>query len=544
MHVGHLLQLDSLDLTLLWGEAPLLGREISGVTATDLEDPARFLQEGEVVLSGLVWWSPGQDRAKTDRFVSALRTSGAIALLAGEETHGTIPDELIDSCRAHRVPLLAVPARTSFRAITEAVYLRQWGDLSRLPAPHYVLPENVRTELSRLLDRGADPDELLDRALAPLGGPPCYLLTSSGRTVARTPSAPALSADRASLDIRGAAGTTLRIQTEGGSPTPYGPFTPYTPYTPCNPCNPYDAWHLHLPPGTAEVPPRVLHEIAEVLAQSRHDHDRRRAAERQAADELVTAIAAGAATRTGGGSDAKAMEGALRACGLPTEGPYRVLVATLGGTEGQSGAADALTEALSHTAATTFAVGISTGVRGAGTGGGEAVAIVQEPEGMEDSGHQLTDAWPLLAVCLPGAPLHAGASAPTDAAGLGAALVQARYALAAARTTSPGTARVTAVEDLSTLESLLAGVPTDVRAAYCARTLGPLTRTDSASHATLLETLEVFLAHNCSWARTAEALHLHVNTVHYRIERVEVLTGRDLSRLDHKLDLRAALLCR
>ncbi|MCX5297385.1 helix-turn-helix domain-containing protein [Streptomyces sp. NBC_00193] len=34
-----------------------------------------------------------------------------------------------------------------------------------------------------------------------------------------------------------------------------------------------------------------------------------------------------------------------------------------------------------------------------------------------------------------------------------------------------------------------------------------------------------------------------MNTVHYRIERVEALTGRDLSRLDHKLDLYAALRC-
>ncbi|WP_314246757.1 helix-turn-helix domain-containing protein [Streptomyces sp. DSM 40907] len=59
----------------------------------------------------------------------------------------------------------------------------------------------------------------------------------------------------------------------------------------------------------------------------------------------------------------------------------------------------------------------------------------------------------------------------------------------------------------------------------------------------LRETLEVFLANNCSWARTAEVFHLHVNTVHYRIEWVEVLTGRDLSCLDHKLDLYAALRC-
>lgn len=112
--------------------------------------------------SGLVWWSPGGARTRTDRFVSALRTSGATRTPGGrgDPRHG--PDEVIDSCQAHLVPLLAVPA--SFRAITEAVHLRQWGDLGRRPAPHYALPENVRAELSRLLDRGADPGELLDRA--------------------------------------------------------------------------------------------------------------------------------------------------------------------------------------------------------------------------------------------------------------------------------------------------------------------------------------------------------------------------------------------
>ncbi len=74
--------------------------------------------------------------------------------------------------------------------------------------------------------------------------------------------------------------------------------------------------------------------------------------------------------------------------------------------------------------------------------------------------------------------------------------------------------------------------------------LGPLADSESDAHRTLLETVEVFLAHNCSWARTAEALHVHVNTVHYRIERVQRLTGRDLTRLDHRVGLRAALMCR
>ncbi|MER5859196.1 helix-turn-helix domain-containing protein [Streptomyces sp900105245] len=74
--------------------------------------------------------------------------------------------------------------------------------------------------------------------------------------------------------------------------------------------------------------------------------------------------------------------------------------------------------------------------------------------------------------------------------------------------------------------------------------LGPLLETGRPPIAALLDTLETFLACDGSWARTAQALHLRVNTVHYRVERIERLTGRDLSRLTDRLDLWAALLCR
>lgn len=100
------------------------------------------------------------------------------------------------------------------------------------------------------------------------------------------------------------------------------------------------------------------------------------------------------------------------------------------------------------------------------------------------------------------------------------------------------------MDELTTLRALLAGLPAEVREVFGARALGPLTEGDSASQRMMLHTLEVFLAQNCSWARAAEALHLHVNTVHYRVRRIEQLTGRDLSRLDHRLDLQAALMCR
>lgn len=488
MHVLDLLQSDNLGLTLLWGEEALLGQDISGVTATDLEDPGRFLGPGELVLSGLVWWAEG-DPAKADRFVAALADAGATALLAGEETHGGVPDELVAACRAHRVPIASVPATTSFRAVTEAVYLRQWGDLSRRPTRNraFALPENVRGELSRLVEGGAGPAELLDRACAHLGRVACYLLTASGRTVARTLSAPVLSARQAaSAPARG--GVWLRVEAES---------------------TPYDAWHLHLPDPDA-APPRVLHEIAEILAQYRDGQSRRVAGARVAGQDLITLL-------EGIPADPGVLEEALGVVCLPAGGRYRVLAATSG---------DALAEALGHLDGVPHAVG-------------RTAAVLYEdpdagPEGV-DAAARLRLVWPLLQACGdPEADLRLGVGAQAvGTEGLRESLSQARFALTAADEEIP----VRGIEQLDTLGALLAGVPPEVRTVFGARTLGAL------GEGMLRETLEVFLANNCSWTRTAEALHLHVNTVHYRIDRVEALTGRDLTRLDHKADLYAALRC-
>ncbi|GAA2471971.1 helix-turn-helix domain-containing protein [Streptomyces mauvecolor] len=507
MHVEDLLRLESLDLELLWGEEQQLVREITGVTATDLEDPTRFLRPGEVVLSGLVWWSPGNGTEKISRFVSALATAGAAALLAGEETHGAVPDELTRSCRENGIPLLAVPSRTNFRAITEAVYLRQWGDLSRRPTSHrYALPENVRSELSDLVRAGAEPDVLLDRALAHLGAPDCYVLTPTGRTVARTPEAPAIPAQRARELLRRAPdGLTLRIDTDS---------------------SPYDSWYLHLA-DAATAPPRLLHETADVFADHRYGRDRARKEARRRAGDLVRLIDARS-------PDLSALRGALTDCGLSHGGPFHVVTAAAKADADQGAAADALAEALRHISDRPFALGRLPH--------GEVVAVVQ---GGPEPAAELGELWPVVHACAPLVPLHGGIGAEvTSPDRLNSSLTGARYALTAARSKAPDGARLGSVEDLTTLEGLLAGIPSDVRAAYHDRVLGPLADDDNTSSQMLRETLECFLAHNGSWARTAEALHLHVNTVHYRIQRIEVLTGRDLSRLEHKLDLYAALRCR
>ncbi|WP_169928819.1 PucR family transcriptional regulator [Brachybacterium ginsengisoli] len=58
--------------------------------------------------------------------------------------------------------------------------------------------------------------------------------------------------------------------------------------------------------------------------------------------------------------------------------------------------------------------------------------------------------------------------------------------------------------------------------------LGPVLRHDAEQDGSLMETLEAFLEHRRSWQRTAEALQLHRQTVHYRIRRIEGLLDVDL----------------
>lgn len=521
MHVDDLLQLDALDLTLVWGDEKLLAREITGVTATDLEDPQRFVRPGEVVLTGLVWWrSHAPERA--ERFLTALAATDACALLAGEETHGEVPAPVVAACRAHRIPLLAVSPRTTFRAVTDAIYLRRWRELSRGPGDHaHALPESVRTALDHLLGAGAGPRTLLDRAFAHLGSPPCHLLTPTGRTVATTagtcPLPAAAAAEALAVTSRG-----VRLPVE-----PSG--------------SPLAGWHLYVPDEGA-VPPRVLRETADVLARCLHHGADAESTARQAGDALAELLCA--APRPGADTpDETALRSALSACGMPEAGPYEVLAVDAGGDP--EAAADALTEALLHPPAPAPSPGRPTGPFAVGrtrTGAAVAVAAAQGEAGAPSD--RVAAVWPLLLACRGGQPLHGGAGAlaagPAELAG---AYRQARYALDAARHRPPGSPSLVTVADLGTVDLLIAGLPEEVRAAYRTNALGPLLTQDTASHRTLLETLDAFFTHHCSWARTAEALHLHVNTVHYRIRRVETLTGRDLSRTDHRLDLYAALRC-
>ncbi|MFC7732342.1 PucR family transcriptional regulator [Actinomadura keratinilytica] len=93
----------------------------------------------------------------------------------------------------------------------------------------------------------------------------------------------------------------------------------------------------------------------------------------------------------------------------------------------------------------------------------------------------------------------------------------------------------------ATHAALLERLPADARREFRRRVLGELISYDRRHRGDLLATLSEFLACSGSWTVCARRLNLHVNTLRYRIGRIEELTGRDLSSLDDRVDLLLAL---
>ena len=69
------------------------------------------------------------------------------------------------------------------------------------------------------------------------------------------------------------------------------------------------------------------------------------------------------------------------------------------------------------------------------------------------------------------------------------------------------------------------------------RIIGPLIEYDREHGSDLVRSLRVFLEHNRSWQRSAEVLHVHKQTLVYRMGRVETLTGRSLREMGDVVQL-------
>ena len=156
----------------------------------------------------------------------------------------------------------------------------------------------------------------------------------------------------------------------------------------------------------------------------------------------------------------------------------------------------------------------------------------------EDPGAQAPALAKDLGVAL-GTPVTVGGAGPADGpAGAHAAYLEARRCLGALR--AFGRAGEGASADELGFVGLVVGGEPDV-AGFVRANLGPVLEYDARRNTDLVGTLESYFAHGANLARTKDALHVHVNTVTQRLDRVGQLIGEDWQSPDRLLELQLAL---
>ncbi|TXJ86523.1 PucR family transcriptional regulator [Streptomyces lavendulae] len=557
MRLRALLDTDALGLLLLGGEDEL-DRSVRGVMTTDLRDPSRYLSGGELVLTGLAW---RRDEADSEPFVRLLVQAGVAALAAGTAELGGVPEDLIAACAQHRLPLLAVDESVAFATVTEHVVRQvsgeRAGDLAAVVDRHRRMMTSGPA--------GGGPDVVLDLLGTDLDLR-AWVLSPTGRLIAGSKVAgPELPP-----------GTCARLAAEQLAATRTGRRGPHRVLLDGTTYSLFPIRSSGRAPGGArDVRETVLSDwllaveadasdwdgqrmdllqgVTQLISVERDRREAARTVRRRLAQEVLELVQTGAAPAE--------IAARLRVAapvllpGLGAAPHWQVVVARVewegekieGGPVAQSLLEEVLVDPLATGPEPADRIAVA-------HTGDEAVALVPLPavpavaadrEGAETG--LLADALlqvvrePLSAGLDGDGRLTLGVSAAVHSAeGLRGALEEARHArrVAAAR---PGRVCAAGHQELASHVLLLPFVPDDVRRAFTARLLDPLTDYDRRHRAELIPTLEAFLDCDGSWTRCATRLHLHVNTLRYRVGRIEQLTGRDLSRLEDKLDFFLAL---
>ncbi|MGW3100441.1 PucR family transcriptional regulator [Streptomyces sp. NPDC001100] len=554
MRLRALLDTDALGLRLLGG-ADELDRTVRGVMTTDLRDPSRYLSGGELVLTGLAWRRSASD---SEPFVRLLVSAGVAALAAGEAELGDIPDDLVTACAKHRLPLFAVNESVAFATITEHVVRQvsgeRAGDLAAVVDRHRRMMTSGPA--------GGGPDVVLDLLGSDLDLR-AWVLSPTGRLIAGSKvSGAALPADvcaKLAAEHLAAARTGRRgphrlalgaatyslfpIRSSGRSPQGSRDVRETV----------LSDWLLAVEADAGDWPDErldLLQGVTQLIAVERDRRDAARTVRRRLAQEVLELVQTGAAPAE--------IAARLRVAapvllpGLGAAPHWQVVVARVEWEGGDIEAGPVAQSLLEEILVDPLTTGPEPSDRIAvAHTGDEAIALVPLPAvSVEHDGSESGLHADLLLAAVRD-PLSAGldddgrvtlgvSAAVHSAEGLRGALEEARHArrVAAAR---PGRVCAAGHQELASHVLLLPFVPDDVRRAFTARLLDPLRDYDRRHRAELIPTLEAFLECDGSWTRCATRLHLHVNTLRYRVGRIEQLTSRDLSRLEDKLDFFLAL---
>ncbi|WP_370588743.1 PucR family transcriptional regulator [Pseudonocardia sp. C8] len=468
-----------------------LDRRISWVHSSELGDPSPYLDGGELLLTtGL---GPAPD---PDGYVARLARHGLAGLGFGTGLgHDRHLPAVAEACTRHGLPLVEVPERTPFLALTKAVAEARASE-------RYA--EVVRTdEAQRALtaaalggDRDAATGRVLDRLAERLEA---WVLLSDADDRVRH-AAPRQASRRAA----GLAGEITRVREHAGPSS------------------------VTVAAGDGQVvlqPVRLVGPAVLAVGRDRQFSPVDRQVIGSAVSVLTLSHARSAAA---GRAEQRLRTAVLRALTtLPGCGAEQVLADTWGPLPG----GDLVVVALGGRSPATRPDVVADALDRASAGfhaelDGRVVAVV---------GAEAVD--PVLALVARLRDVRAGISDPAPVTGLGGALREASRALDTAERRDRAVLRFA---DLAG-SGLAALVPAEDAAAFAESVLAPLVRHDAERRGDLVGSLREWLAHHGQWDPAAARLGVHRHTLRARIEKAGALLGRDLDSPGARAELWFAL---
>ncbi|MEU9355744.1 PucR family transcriptional regulator [Streptomyces griseoloalbus] len=491
---------DRLDVPVRWAHA------------SELADPVPYMEGGELLLITALKLD-AEDREAMRRYVKRLSGAGVVGLGFAVGVHyDDIPDALVDAAREEGLPLLEVPRRTPFLAISKAVSAAIAADQYRAVTAGFAAQRELTKQA--LTD---GPEGLLAALAAQVDGW-AALYDASGAVVATAPEWAVRRAARLTPDVN-----RLRDRPAPASSVVAGPENE-------------DRVELHslgtgrrpraaLAVGTAAAlgtaERYAVHSAIALLTLTTERSRSLHAAEQRIGAAVLAMLLAGEPDH------ARAVAGDLY--GGLLDAPFRIIVAA--GGEANGDALGALAEVAESAAARS----------------GEAVLVV--PEGEDRLVVLAADGGAALAACCDHAAAReaarkadedepvVGLSAPAGPIAASAAYKQAEQALSVARRRG----RVLVEHERMAAGSVLPLLADDAVRAFADGLLRALHDHDATGRGDLVASLRAWLSRHGQWDAAAADLGVHRHTLRYRMRRVEEILGRSLDDPDVRMELWLAL---
>ncbi|MDX3312815.1 PucR family transcriptional regulator [Streptomyces sp. ME08-AFT2] len=543
---------------------------------SELADPVPYMEGGELLLITALKLA-ADDPETMRRYVRRLSKAGVVGLgFAVGVNYDEIPQALVDAATEENLPLLEVPRRTPFLAISKAVSAAIAADQYRAVTAGFAAQRELTKQA---LTGGA---EGLLRALAAQVDGWAALYDASGAVVAAAPEWAGRRAARLTAEVerlRERPAPASAVVGDGGGPDHTVPEDRHDdPHgDPIDDRNDDrvddridDRVELHslgtgrrpraaLAVGTAAAPGTAeryaVHSAIALLTLTTERSRSLYAAQQRIGAAVLRMLLAGEPDH------ARAVAGHLY--GDLLDVPFRVIVAESASAAGsrarperQHGRLTARSPAASDTAEDPFG-GLVEALESAAARAGEAVLVVPEGErlvALATDGGAAVSACARYATALeasrangggggggtgagPEDELVVGLSAPAGPIAAAAAYKQSEQALSVARRRG----RVFVEHERLAAGSVLPLLADDAVKAFADSLLRALHEHDATGRGDLVASLRAWLSRHGQWDAAAADLGVHRHTLRYRMRRVEEILGRSLDDPDVRMELWLAL---